>query len=248
MEPLPLRFAQGAPDLDPVGPVIEIQPPAPAHPVQEEPFQLGAAHLQRLRPPEHWPPTQTFLGDRRYPAGIMLKSIHPELHTFGTHRPQCGQEHPNHHRAAYGPAAQPGSYEEMSPLGAAVEQLGHEGVRSNDLSHGPKTEPNSHADRVVVLPASVVRQRPPERDAVGVFANLDHASRGLVWDRSHRSYSAKERLAAVVGAATPPDQGFAFLKVIRMYPEPAFAWNSAGRALSGSGALSHVVSVSPSKE
>jgi hypothetical protein len=42
-------------------------------------------------------------------------------------------------------------------------------------------------------------------------------------------------------------QGFARLNVIRIYPDPLAALNAAGRPLAGSGALSHVVNVSPSR-
>jgi hypothetical protein len=42
-------------------------------------------------------------------------------------------------------------------------------------------------------------------------------------------------------------QGFARVNVMRTYPDPLFASNAAGRPLSRFGALSHVVSVSPSR-
>jgi hypothetical protein len=41
-------------------------------------------------------------------------------------------------------------------------------------------------------------------------------------------------------------QGFAVSNVTKIYPDPIFASNSAGRPLSWFGALSQIVSVSPS--
>src|SRR5262249_52592243 len=55
----------------------------------------------------------------------------------------------------------------------------------------------------------------------------------------------------VTGAQQPASpagsQGFARLNVMRTYPDPFLASKAVGRALSGSGPLSHVVSVSPSR-
>ena len=60
---------------------------------------------------------------------------------------------------------------------------------------------------------------------------------------------------AILGVALGPGrstqtfavQGFARSNVMRTYPDPLFASNAVGRSLSRFGALSHVVSVSPSR-
>jgi hypothetical protein len=65
---------------------------------------------------------------------------------------------------------------------------------------------------------------------------VQHDPRGLGWRR-------------VLGRPTQAIavQGFARVNVMRTYPDPLVASNAAGRPLSRFGALSHTVSVSPSR-
>src|SRR5829696_10463540 len=65
--------------------------------------------------------------------------------------------------------------------------------------------------------------------------------------RSQRTARRRLRGVGAADACGCIVQGFARLNVMRTYPDPPFASNAAGRPFSRVGALSQVVSVSPSK-
>ena len=76
------------------------------------------------------------------------------------------------------------------------------------------------------------------------------APRFLIEFEAHEQLRASllvEQARRAVHANDLAVQGFARRNVMKIYPDPAFASNAAGRPLSGFGPLSHVVSVSPAR-